>query len=249
VNANTGFITGYNGVILRTTNAGSSWDSLATGTSLLLTKIASNQNGVILATGIFGRIMKSTNLGANWVSTSGLTPYTINDVKFLNNNTAYAVGSGGELFITHNAGDTWIKEQSKSGNTIRTLSIVTPSRLMVFGEEGNMLKYTPDLTSTGNGNNNEVPSLYKLEQNFPNPFNPSTNVKFSIPADGIVKLIVFDITGREVKMLTNEKMNAGNFEVNFNASGISSGVYFYRLDVTGKDGLSFSDTKKMILVK
>jgi len=193
--------------------------------------------------------MKSTNLGANWVSTTGLTPFTINDIKFLNNNTAYAVGSGGELFITHNAGDTWVKEQSKSGNIIRSFSIVSPSKLMLFGEQGNMLKYTPDLTSTGNGTNSEVPSRYSLEQNFPNPFNPSTNVKFSIPANGIVKLTVFDITGREVKVLANEKMNTGSYEINFNGTGISSGVYFYRLDVTGKDGLSFSDTKKMILVK
>jgi hypothetical protein len=190
--------------------------------------------------------MKSTNLGANWVSTTGLTQFTINDVKFLNNNTAYAVGSGGELFISHNAGDTWVKEQSKSGNIIRTFSIVSPAKLMLFGEEGNMLKYTPDLTSTGNGNNSEVPSRYTLEQNFPNP---ATNVKFSIPADGNVKLTVFDITGREVKVLANEKMNAGSYEISFNGAGVSSGVYFYRLDVTGKDGLSFSETKKMIFVK
>ena len=249
INANTGFITGHNGLILRTTNAGNSWDSLVTGTTSILTKITSNQNGVILVSGIFGRIMKSTNLGSNWVSVTGLTPYTINDVKFLNNNTAYAVGSGGELFITHNAGDTWVKEQSKSGNIVRTFSIVSPSKLMLFGEEGNMQKYTPDLTSTGNGNSSEVPSRYSLEQNFPNPFNPSTNVKFSIPSDGNVKLTVFDITGREVKVLTNEKMNTGSYEINFNGTGISSGVYFYRLDVTGDEGLSFSETKKMILVK
>lgn len=94
-----------------------------------------------------------------------------------------------------------------------------------------------------------MPSEYSLEQNFPNPFNPSTNVKFSIPAEGNVKLSVFDITGREVKTLLNAKMITGSYEIAFDGTGISSGVYFYRLDVTGKDGINFSDTKKMILVK
>ena len=61
--------------------------------------------------------------------------------------------------------------------------------------------------------------------------------------------MVFDITGREVKIIANEKMNAGSYELSFNGSELSSGVYFYRLDVTGNDGISFSDTKKMILVK
>ncbi|HMT12746.1 MAG TPA: YCF48-related protein, partial [Ignavibacteria bacterium] len=249
MNQSTGFVCGNNGLILRTTNAGNTWDSLASGTTLTLTKVAVNSNGVILVSGIYGRIMKSTNLGANWTSVSGLTQYTINDVKFLDNNTAYAVGSGGELFITYNAGDSWIKDQSKSGNILRTLSIVSPSKIMVFGEEGNMLKFTPNLTSTGNGSINEVPSGFSLEQNFPNPFNPATVVKFSIPADADVKLVVFDITGREVKTLADGKMNAGRHELSFIGAMLSSGAYFYRLDVTGKDGISFTDTKKMILVK
>ena len=95
-----------------------------------------------------------------------------------------------------------------------------------------------------NQNNTEVPELYSLSQNYPNPFNPVTNIKFSIPASGNVKLTVFDITGRVAAVLLDKNMNAGNYTADFDASQLSSGIYFYTLSAGG-----FTDTKKMVLVK
>mgnify|MGYP003537044038 FL=1 len=94
------------------------------------------------------------------------------------------------------------------------------------------------------GNGNEIPELFSLSQNYPNPFNPVTNIKFSIPTGGNVKLTVFDITGKEVAVLVNQNMNAGNYTADFDASQLSSGIYFYTLS-SG----SYTDTKKMVLVK
>ncbi len=91
---------------------------------------------------------------------------------------------------------------------------------------------------------NLIPSIYSLEQNYPNPFNPVTNIKFGIPYSGNVKLIVFDILGREVATLINEFKSSGNYVVDFDASSLSSGAYFYRIE-SG----SFTETKKMFLVK
>lgn len=91
---------------------------------------------------------------------------------------------------------------------------------------------------------NEVPQGFKLEQNFPNPFNPNTNIKFEIPKASHVKLAVYDISGREAASLVNNELAAGIYSVDFNASHLSSGVYFYTLSNGG-----FADTKKMILVK
>jgi subtilisin-like proprotein convertase family protein len=91
---------------------------------------------------------------------------------------------------------------------------------------------------------NTVPQKYELEQNYPNPFNPVTNIKFSIPESGLVKIKVFDILGKEVAVLVNEFKQAGTYKVDFNGTRLSSGAYFYRLE-TG----SFTDTKKMLLVK
>lgn len=92
--------------------------------------------------------------------------------------------------------------------------------------------------------NNIFPEVYSLSQNYPNPFNPVTNIKFSIPNSGLVKLVIFDILGREVKTLLNDVKPAGNYVVDFNASELSSGAYFYRLEAG-----NFTETKKMLLVK
>jgi len=90
---------------------------------------------------------------------------------------------------------------------------------------------------------------YSLSQNYPNPFNPSTIIRFSLMADSKVSLKIFDVLGQEVATLINGQMSAGSQTVNFDASHMNSGVYFYRLDADGVDGQKFSSTKKMILTK
>ncbi len=90
----------------------------------------------------------------------------------------------------------------------------------------------------------EVPGKYILEQNHPNPFNPSTIIKYEIPANGNVSLIVYNILGREVSVLVNQYQNAGRYEIEYNSAGLSSGVYFYNL----KSNI-YSQTKRMLLVK
>jgi hypothetical protein len=96
----------------------------------------------------------------------------------------------------------------------------------------------------------QIPSSYKLEQNYPNPFNPVTNIGMDIPKAGSVKLIVYDMLGREIEVLINQQLNAGSYKFTWNASGYSSGIYFYRI-IAGEisSGKVFTDTRKMILVK
>jgi hypothetical protein len=94
------------------------------------------------------------------------------------------------------------------------------------------------------GNNNRIPSEYKLEQNFPNPFNPSTQINYDLPKEGFVKLTVFDITGREVQQLINSVQRAGKHSIIFSPENLSSGLYFYKLESSG-----FTETRKMTLIK
>jgi hypothetical protein len=90
----------------------------------------------------------------------------------------------------------------------------------------------------------EIPTKYELYQNFPNPFNPSTTIKYSIPEDGFVKLAVYNMLGEEVAKLVSKVQKAGKYEVNFNASGLSSGVYVYRIE-----SANFTSSKKLMLMK
>ncbi|MCE1164132.1 MAG: T9SS type A sorting domain-containing protein [Bacteroidetes bacterium] len=98
-------------------------------------------------------------------------------------------------------------------------------------------------TVTGIGNNTS-PVTFKLGQNYPNPFNPVTKISYALPKQGFVTLKIYDVLGKEVATLVNESKNAGEYTVDFNASSLSSGVYFYKLE-SG----SFSDIKKMTLIK
>jgi sugar lactone lactonase YvrE len=88
------------------------------------------------------------------------------------------------------------------------------------------------------------PTAYSLSQNYPNPFNPTTSIRFRLPESGNVRLEVYDVLGKLVAVLVNEHMQAGSYQVPFNASALSSGVYLYRLSARG-----FSSVHKMMLVK
>jgi hypothetical protein len=90
-----------------------------------------------------------------------------------------------------------------------------------------------------------VPNEYSLSQNYPNPFNPAAKINYKLPITNYVSLKVYDVLGNEVFVLVNEKQNAGSYEVDFDGSNFSSGIYFYKLAVDGNN----IDTKRMILLK
>jgi hypothetical protein len=90
----------------------------------------------------------------------------------------------------------------------------------------------------------EIPSVFSLKQNFPNPFNPVTNIEFAVPVSSNVKIAVYDITGREIAILVNSNMRPGIYRIDWNAADMPSGAYFYKL-TTG----NFTETRRMILVK
>ena len=89
-----------------------------------------------------------------------------------------------------------------------------------------------------------LPKSYKLYQNYPNPFNPVTDIKFDIPKTSFVKLTVFDLLGGEVELLVSQRMEAGSYVVDWDASRFTSGIYFYKLETD-----NYATTKKMTLIK
>lgn len=89
-----------------------------------------------------------------------------------------------------------------------------------------------------------LPKKYELSQNYPNPFNPTTKISFAIPQNDFVNIKIYDMLGREIMTLVNEKLNAGSYDYNFNGSNLSSGLYFYKMTTS-----KFSEIKRMVLVK
>lgn len=106
-----------------------------------------------------------------------------------------------------------------------------------------VIKYSQSNLHTGVVSSG-IPVKFNLEQNYPNPFNPVTKIKFDIPTSLFTKLSIYDMTGREIAVLKNEFLTAGSHNVEWNALGYSSGIYFYKVSTE-----KFSETKKMILIK
>ena len=98
-------------------------------------------------------------------------------------------------------------------------------------------------------NHDGIPSAFELNQNYPNPFNPSTVISYQLPINSNVRLKVYDILGRDVTILVNKEQEAGTHEIRFDASRLSSGVYFYRIEIRTNDGRVFTSTRKGLLLK
>lgn len=94
-----------------------------------------------------------------------------------------------------------------------------------------------------------LPKQFQLSQNHPNPFNPTTTIKFQLPVDANVKIELFNSIGQKVDELFNNDLSGGVHEVTFSASNLSSGIYYYTMNAIGKEGSNFTSTKKMILMK
>ncbi len=106
------------------------------------------------------------------------------------------------------------------------------------------VKITPYIVGVKNNFENKIPTHFQISQNYPNPFNPTTKIKFEIPKSSFVTLKVYDILGREVAKLVNQGKSAGSYEINFDASELTSGIYFYRIQAG-----NFAQTRKMMLLK
>lgn len=131
-------------------------------------------------------------------------------------------------------------------NLDTTYSLLSGDNRIYIVEFNRKIMYD-SITVTSVNELNEMPNSYKLSDAYPNPFNPSTRIRYAIPKAGNVQIKVFDILGREITTLVDEFESAGSYEVEFNSSSfgeLSSGIYFYRM----KSG-SYSETKKLMLLK
>lgn len=149
------------------------------------------------------------------------------------NRGVYLLGNGHYLV----ANSTGVHElDSATGTLVRTVTTGANFQYLSY--------YNPDAVVSSGDPGVNIPESYALYANYPNPFNPSTNIKYQIPASGLVKITIYDVSGREVEVLVNEVKQAGIYEVSFDGTRLASGVYYYNMETEG-----FTETMKMVLVK
>jgi len=146
-------------------------------------------------------------------------------------------------FFTDNLLTNYLVKLSGKNIIIEAISSINKKNVGIY-----LFKLGEILTDVKKEEEEKIPYKFHLTQNYPNPFNPTTTIIYEIPADAGVTLKIYDILGKEVAVLVNGKQKAGKYQINFNAAGLSSGVYFYRLSTIGKK-INLVSTKKMLLLK
>ena len=238
VDGNNVFVATTNGVY-KSTDKGFTW--LNKGGSGQ--KLAITTNNIYL--GGYG-VSRSTDYGETWESI-GLSEKYITSMAA--NDNIVIVGTDGGFFETTDNGQNWYQKNDgllESPNNITLIEIRNGIIYSAVDDKSIMVRSIDNITEVEeNQNIDALPQEYYLSQNFPNPFNPTTSIEYTVSSSEYVTLKVYDILGNEVETLVNEQKSAGSYSVKFNASDLSSGVYLYRLQTS--DGVVL--TKKLMLLK
>ncbi|MGA2667978.1 MAG: YCF48-related protein [Ignavibacteria bacterium] len=235
------------GLIWKTTNSGLNWDVRDT-TPEPLTTVRCLDSLKVLATGgdfEYGcSITKSTDSGKNW----RYTP-----VGYFGQGQALAFRTRAEIWVPLGFSERWMVSFDSSNNwnelfvqdsnAVYDALFIDSMHGWAVGNNGAIYKYISSLIGI-EPNPQELPLAAQLFQNYPNPFNPSTTITFDLSRPSRVKITLFDILGREVKLLYDGLRSAGTNKILFDAAGLGSGVYFYKLDTEVS-----TQTKKMVLIK
>ena len=240
--------TGFGQGVYLSTNNGTTWTQTMLNNKTILSLAVSGNNSedsgqVIFAGADENGVYLSTNNGTSWTQTA-LNNKSVHSIAINGNNIFAGVYWSGVYFSTNN-GQNWIQKNQGFPSIITVYSLLIANNYIFAGTWGQYAWRRPLAEITGIQNiSTKIPAAYFLEQNYPNPFNPSTKIRFAIPKNEIVTLKIFDLLGREVAVLVNEKLQSGIYETDWNASSHPSGVYFYSLNAG-----DFKQTKRMILVR
>ncbi len=235
------FAASANGIFM-TSNGGTSWNNISSGTTgyiYCLTKF----NGIVYAGSSTSGVFKTTNDGQNWIQLNSGLPYgkAVRTVFCENDKTYAAVYNSGGVYYIPSGGITWIA--ANQGLTqLTSYSVITFNSNVYVGTTSGIFRRPKSEFSSINKINEYIPSEFKLFNNYPNPFNSQTKIRFSIPSgfgNDYVNLELYNISGKLIKSLYSNKLSGGIYELSFNAGDLASGCYF----------LKFSCEKKLIVGK
>ena len=263
-NARIGFYHGIGPLLYKTTNGGYNWFAIDSGRYTQIFFLDS-----LIGYMSYNGFKKTTNGGYNWVTQitprvpGGTTSGGVAKFQFIGRDTISGVGghvqfpnpyrNRGLIYKTTNGGINWGYQLPDTHN----IQIISYQFIKFIGTKFGWAynSYGPGIHTTSGGdstiyvgisNNNTVVSKnFILHQNYPNPFNPNTSISYKVESTKQIKLIVFDILGKEITTLVNQKQKAGEYEITFVGAGLSSGVYYYALYADGV----MVNAKKMLMLK
>jgi photosystem II stability/assembly factor-like uncharacterized protein len=231
------------GLMLFSNNGGTTFTSMSNPAPDDIKDIQFVDGSTGFACGSNSFFMYTSNGGTNWTSRSAGILVGLNGLHFTNQNDGWTVGGAGTLYSTTNAGLNWIAITTPTTQDLNSIHSFDGVNAWAVGNSGEIVtNYSPP--TVVDNENNLVPNSLVLEQNYPNPFNPTTTIRYSIPVEAHVKLTIFNLLGEQLYALVNKVQQAGVYELEFNASKLSSGTYIYRLD----SGI-FTSSRKLILLK
>jgi photosystem II stability/assembly factor-like uncharacterized protein len=235
------------GAVWVSSNSGLNWKSYAvTAEPLFSIAILSSEKIITLGGDFeFGAIQSRTyNTGNNWtydyLNTFGIT----RGVSFRTESEGWAVLSiSPRFFFTLDTGNTWDVMDVPDTNGLYDIKFTDERHGYAVGINGTVYKYNPNVIGLSN-NQTQIPVTNTLFQNYPNPFNPTTTIEYHLIAPSVVKIFIYDVTGKLVKQLYDGLKPVGDHSLMFDAAGLSSGLYLYKLEAG-----NYSETKKMVIIK
>jgi predicted extracellular nuclease len=178
------------------------------------------------------------------LAANGFTVIVVDTATFVGDTSGFGLSSGGETVWLENAAGLLIDTVAIPALGNDTSYARIPDGSNVMAKKTPVTKGTTNGTGTSVKSDHSVATGYALDQNYPNPFNPSTTISYQLSAVSHVTLTVYDVLGKQVASLVNQQQGAGSYHATFNASALSSGMYFYRLNAG-----NYSEMKKMVLIK
>jgi photosystem II stability/assembly factor-like uncharacterized protein len=260
INQYSGWAVGINNLIIKTTNSGSIWNYIqgAYTNNMHYNSISIVNENMIFILSYNGSyrdnayFSKTTNGGVNWTGQFLISGKNLYGIDFVNENSGWITGASGTVIATSNSGVNWNNQVIPTNKDITCPYFINNDTGWIVGNNGTILKTNSGIVSAVNNNTELITEKYELFQNYPNPFNPVTKIRFSVPefgkwkdGNGIITMKVYDLLGKEIAVLVNDKFAPGVYEATFDASKYSSGVYFYQLAINDKQ----LAIKKMVLIK
>jgi photosystem II stability/assembly factor-like uncharacterized protein len=240
------------GGVFRSTNNGASWTIVNNGLGNLplVQSLAVFDNKVFVGMAGAG-IFVSTDSAASWTLVpNGLTNAVVRCLLVVGNRLYVSTGAGGVFFLSDD-GSRWIAANRGLTETQVDALVASETELYAATPSGVWQRPLAEFVMALGEATNELPASFELEQNYPNPFNPSTRIKYTFGGTGDggrgatrVRLVVYDLLGREVAVLVNEPKAPGSYEMGFDGTGLSSGVYICRL-TSG----AFMQSRTMMLLR